>query len=859
MLLITLPFVVHLPALCGWLSADPIFREAALSAGRVDQVLPGFPGWIDGNAGVTTQALGHLAAEDWLAGRVPWWNPYAGLGMPLAAEMQNSALFLPFVLLLHFANGVLYLKLAMQILTGLAMLALLDELRLDRRAALAGAVLMEFCGTLAWFSHGPIMPVPFLPLLVLAIERTARLAAERRPGGWMLVAFAIAGSIVAGFPETAFMDGLLALGIAGWRTVSAGPARLDVARRILLGGTVGLLLSAPAWLPFAESLPSSFLGQNADMGDAHLLRSSYGLLLLPYLLGPLLYGPERIYDQAQIWWHSGGYCDLLLVFAALAGLFARRGGLQLGLRRVLGAWLVLSLLKAAGLPVVSQAFNAIPFIRQTLFHVYAAPGWEFALAVLAALALDDLHRGLVLPRRRLLTIAVACLLAALLAVALAWPPIRQLGSRLPGYWPYPVLSVVWACSTSAVLCSALASDKRLGRAATILSCNAVLLFALPLLSGTRHGHVDRGPLAYLERHQGLGRAYSMTMLQPNYGSYFDVATLNYNAVPVPSALTGRIARELDPQMDPTSLFGDALHDLQHPETSSVIAPVAIARLEAMGVSDLLVPRGVDPLAEAIPVGPSASLSPLPLSSGRQLADAVPGGLAADAAVTAVGVVVGTYLGHPHGALRVSLCVAGQCVAGRADLADAVDNQPLWVQLERPVAAPAGVPIAYRVSVGNLDGAAAFYTATSPPGQAAAPRLAARLRVRWQAPTLGRSYRDALVDVLHLPDPAPYFESLGRHCRLLPRSRDAVAADCDAPDRLIRRELFFPGWQAWMNGRAVVPTAFEDSLQSVPIETGRSVIRFRYAPPHVVLAWLAFLVGLSMPGLLRIGRTIGTPR
>ncbi len=297
-LLVTLPVLVHLPALCGWLSADPIFREAALSVGRVDQVLPGFPGWIDGNAGVTTQALGHLAAEDWLAGRVPWWNPYAGLGMPLAAEMQNSALFLPFVLLLHFANGVLYLKLAMQILAGLAMLALLSELRLDRRAALAGAVLMEFCGTFAWFSHGPIMPVPFLPLLVLAIERTARLAAERRPGGWMLIAFAIAGSIVAGFPETAFMDGLLALSVAGWRTASAGPARFDVATRILLGGVVGLLLSAPAWLPFAESLPVSFLGQNADMGDVHLLRSSYGLLLLPYLLGPLLYGPERIYDQA---------------------------------------------------------------------------------------------------------------------------------------------------------------------------------------------------------------------------------------------------------------------------------------------------------------------------------------------------------------------------------------------------------------------------------------------------------------------------------------------------------------------------------------------------------------------------------
>ena len=851
--LVALPFLVHLPALCGWLSADPLFRESALSIGPVDQILSGFPGWIDGNAGVTTQALGHLAAESWLGGRLPWWNPYAGLGMPLAAEMQNSALFLPFVLLLHFANGVLYLKLCMQVLTGLAMLALLDELGLDRRAALTGAVLMEFCGTLAWFSHGPIMPVPFLPLLVLGIERTARLARERRRGGWTLVALAIAGSIAAGFPETAFMNGLLALCVAGWRVASAGPVRFDVAGRILLGGIVGLLLSAPAWLPFAESLPVSFLGQNADIGGAHLMRSSYGLLLLPYLLGPLLYGPERIGDQAQIWWHTGGYCDLLLLFAALVGLFARGTGRQTGLRRVLGAWLVLSLLKAAGLPVVTQAFNLIPFVRQTMFYIYASPGWEFALALLAALALDDLRRGHAPPERRLLAIVMGCLLATVLAVALAWPPIHQLGARLPNYWPYPVLSAAWAASTLTILYLALRSKRRGGQAAAILSLDAVLLFALPLLSGTRHGQVDQAPLAYLRQHQGLGRAYSMFVLQPNYGSYFEVATLNYNAVPVPSALTRRIGRDLDPQMDLSGLFGDGLHDLQHPETHSMTAPVAIAHLEAMGVSDLLVPRGFDPLQETIAVGPSGTLSPLPLSVGEQFAGTFLGATTADATVTAIGLVVGTYKGHPHGALRSSFCVAGQCVSGRADLADAVDNQPLWFELERSIALPAGAAITYRVSVLGLDGSAAFYVSSSmPPSLGTTQRPAGRLRVHWQAPALVRTYRDASMDVLRLPEPAPYFQSFGGHCRLLPHSREAVTADCDAPDRLIRRELFFPGWRAWMNGRTIVPTAFEDSLQSVPLRVGHNEIRFHYTPPHVVLAWLACLLGLLLAGLSQVG-------
>jgi hypothetical protein len=43
---------------------------------------------------------------------MPWWKLYSGVGLPLAAEMQNSALFVPFVLLLNAADGALCLKLS---------------------------------------------------------------------------------------------------------------------------------------------------------------------------------------------------------------------------------------------------------------------------------------------------------------------------------------------------------------------------------------------------------------------------------------------------------------------------------------------------------------------------------------------------------------------------------------------------------------------------------------------------------------------------------------------------------------------------------------------------------------------------
>ena len=91
--------------------------------------------------------------------------------LPLATEAQNAAFFLPFVLLLALPAGIVWLKIAMQIVAGLSMLGLLRRLDLSPRAALTGAILAECNGSFAWLAHAPILPIAFLPLLLLGIER----------------------------------------------------------------------------------------------------------------------------------------------------------------------------------------------------------------------------------------------------------------------------------------------------------------------------------------------------------------------------------------------------------------------------------------------------------------------------------------------------------------------------------------------------------------------------------------------------------------------------------------------------------------------------------------------------------------
>jgi hypothetical protein len=87
---------------------------------------------------------------------------------------------------------------------------------------------------------------------------------------------------------------------------------------------------------------------------------------------------------------------------------------------------------------------------------------------------------------------------------------------------------------------------------------------------------------------------------------------------------------------------------------------------------------------------------------------------------------------------------------------------------------------------------------------------------------------------------------------LPAPRERVEADCAGPASLLRRELFWPGWSATVNG---VPASLakDDIFQRVTLPQGHSAVLFRYAPPGILFAWLACAAGLLglMAGAARL--------
>jgi hypothetical protein len=97
---------------------------------------------------------------------------------------------------------------------------------------------------------------------------------------------------------------------------------------------------------------------------------------------------------------------------------------------------------------------------------------------------------------------------------------------------------------------------RLRLAAVLVAAEALVMFAIPVLSAPRAVEVDEAPVAFLQRNLGTSRYFTLGPLQPNYGTYFGLASLNVNDIPVPKDFPPYVNRRLDQIVVPTHLLGN---------------------------------------------------------------------------------------------------------------------------------------------------------------------------------------------------------------------------------------------------------------------------------------------------------------
>jgi hypothetical protein len=836
-LLCAVPFLVTLPLWIYHLSADPIwFFSGVVKDVRQGVNSSGLP-FGDPNVGWTSEALGRLAAWQWVHGRVPWWNSYSGVGMPLAGEMQPGAFFLPFVLLFLTSNSFIWLRITMQLIAGFAMFALARELGLGRLASLVAGILFELNGTFA-FTPGPdsvYCAAAFLPLLLLGIVQTAK--REREQIGTLWIALAIGYSLLSGFPEVAYLDGLLAL-LWCICVFALEPQRWRFALRVAWGGLLGLLLAAPLLIAF---LPLALQQSNLRVHHTGIwshTRAAIPSMFVPYIHGPFP-GPVE---------HIDSYVSLLVFFLALIGLQSRT---PLWLRLLLPLWVLLAWAKTFGVKPVMTVMNHIPFLLETAFFRYSPPSWIFCLILLAAFGIEELrHRN---PRLTLPSLITGALLAYVIHVAWPWRHYWHFQpeqiAALSRYFIFAVGGTLAALLIACFSLILLRGEARRFAISLVLVLEACILFSIPMLSAVHPGSVDWSAINFLKKHLGLSRFYTLGPIQPNYSAYFQIASLDYNSFPVPQRFSDFVTSRLFPPLfvkTGNAIFwpGAGFYD---PNSGAIYLFQFLQNYQAMGVKYILTnSASMDYLAPQVDLPNSAEgAEALALKAGQQVqfSVSIPANpIGSNRVIRGFATSIGTYGNASDGNLEVRICAIGNCVQGSRPLSEAMDNALFYIRLSKPLAVAADTQATVTVTHVGGRNAVALWIApglsqqsqnlTGPDGKPIAGKVP---HIAFSYDTgqgsIPRVYHDSTMNIFELFTSAPYYTvAQGGPCRFNAQTRESLHATCDQPALLVRRELYMPGWHASINGASREAKLYGEIFQAFELPRGDARVRFQYAPP-----------------------------
>jgi hypothetical protein len=541
--------------LVGLLPRNPVNYRVGLSAEQKVIIFDG-QHTIDPNDGFTSQALGRQAADQWIDLKMPLWNEYEGIGFPLAAGMQSAALF-PLVVFNFFEKGFLYIQLILQLVAGIATYLFIKRLKINNIIAISGGVAYALCGTMAWLHNAAFNPVAFLPLLMLGVEQVYMSALSKKPfyKGWVTLALSIALSIYSGFPETVLIYSVLPLGWALIRFYDLHKRlRVDFVKKILIGGTVGLLLAAPIILLFLNYVTNAYTGEHGGS----LASFSFDIYALPALIMPYIYGPifGNLTNQSTIsfWSNIGGYLQLSVFVLAIFSFFNKSINKKITI--FFGLVCLIFLLRMYGFPFVTEIINLIPGFSLVAFYRYAFPGLIFSMIVLAALGIGGLARAG--KQKVLLILSVFYFLVAILIVIASKISLAYTGSDIKKLYLLSILLVFFV-----ILIISFSKLLNKQRAILLLSLliifESFVLYVIPQLSARRNT-LELGSIQFLKSNLGDKRFYSLGPIEPNYGSYFNIASINNNDLPVPKNWANYIENNLNSKTDPILFTGNFSYD-----------------------------------------------------------------------------------------------------------------------------------------------------------------------------------------------------------------------------------------------------------------------------------------------------------
>src|ERR1700674_4659405 len=474
-----------------------------------------------------------------LAGELPWWNPYVGMGTPEMATLTSTAAFPPYLAMVALGNTNA-LRNAYQLLIvwcgGCFTFLFLRRHGPAPLASLIGAAAFMFCGGVAQnvgsFAGQTMACIPFS----LYLTRRFLDHPGARTGAVLALGFAVAA--LASFPPLLVAGfGFISLYTVVAVVLTPRGAGEGAASRFRLLAWFALAAIAAVGLVGFYYLPAVALEHaTPQAATVYQTAARYAAqpvtlfqLTSPLLMGAseiLLHSPLKEPDAPHL--SYAGWVPLLL--AALAFRPPPPGRER---TLWLASWiaLALALMKLLGVPPV-QWVAYLPLLKKIHFAFYLRPLIQLLVALLAALGVAQLCRGGVTYRA-----AAAAGTAGLLV--LAW--IRWIGAKAgvfgqPGaqQWNREWFLLLGIAMVWIALVLAGVHRARRSRTTRLVAAALFGLFACEAWMHTfyprnRRFDVWRHPPDYVRALMpvaGFGRVFTAESLTADAGGALDVFQLN---------------------------------------------------------------------------------------------------------------------------------------------------------------------------------------------------------------------------------------------------------------------------------------------------------------------------------------------
>ena len=317
-----------------------------------------------------------LASNMFLNGTLPLWNPYVGLGYPLAADTTHHV-FSPFNLGFLLPEEFWDLTFLIVLWTaGFFTFVFLRNLGLNFFGSLTGGLFYMLSGGFSWYLPNPNPFVMFAtPLILLSIDKILQ---NNNPKYIVFLSMSFSFSILGGHLQSLLLQSVLILGYLLYRLISfyflkpQGSKNFNIlgkSMQIFLGLLGGIGITSFYILPVTEYLQNGVLERSSEYGLIN-----YNLLSLPSVFVPYVIGPLHTYWTTNVQHISlFGYSGVFALFFSVIGLLISIKD-KTNIHRFIPLFFILisvfAMMRLANIPLISS-FGELPIFNVMYFGNYA--------------------------------------------------------------------------------------------------------------------------------------------------------------------------------------------------------------------------------------------------------------------------------------------------------------------------------------------------------------------------------------------------------------------------------------------------------------------------------------------------------